>query len=246
MINNRLLFLLLFFIIIYILFLNYFTIKENMNNKKIALILFGISYKDSNNPNEDPLKKEIDFRESYENYNEKIIKYFKNKGYEIDIFASTNTIPFNIKDDLKKYYNPIIIIESDDDNPLLSRHIKLINGINSVLEYNNEYEFCILIRFDLNINDNFDNIDINKINIISKLENPELIDDNIYIIPYSKLKQFYDVLIDTAKKYNYFYHSMKHEFLKITDIHYIKNEENILGVGGLSFFTIKRNKKLLK
>jgi hypothetical protein len=238
--NYKLLYIFILLLLILFFILNIFKIRENMNNKKIALILFGISYHNIENDNK--LKCNIDFRESYENYNEKIIKYFNDKGYDIDVFASTNTIPLEIKNEMNKIYNPIEIIESDNDFPCLSRHIKLTKGINSVLNYNKNYDICIMIRFDLTIQDEFNNVDYNKINIVSKLESPDLIDDNIYIVPYSKLKYLYDILIETAPKHNYWYHGMKDELLKVSDIHYIKNEENIDGVGGLSFFKINHHK----
>ena len=61
--------------------------------KKLALILFGISY--SEYIHWDSLKYGklfINFKYSHQNYKDYIYSYFENLGYSIDTYISTNNI----------------------------------------------------------------------------------------------------------------------------------------------------------
>jgi hypothetical protein len=55
--------------------------------KKVALILFGISYEKNLN-HWTGANYIIDFRKSFENYKKYIYNYFNNLGYEIDTYWS--------------------------------------------------------------------------------------------------------------------------------------------------------------
>ena len=61
---------------------------------------------------------------------------------------------------------------------------------------NIEYDLVFITRFDLLFQKNFNesNIQLDKFNLVSKLEHPKLICDNLYIFPFSKLKQFYTIV----------------------------------------------------
>jgi len=69
--------------------------------KKIALLLFGISYKE-NYQHFSGRKMKIDYKNSLENYNKFIFEYYKKLGYEIDVFISTNKHK-NINNLIKDY-----------------------------------------------------------------------------------------------------------------------------------------------
>ena len=206
--------------------------------KKLALILFGISYHEDFNhySNKNTI---IDFRLSYDNYREYIYKYFNNLGYEIDVYFATNIIDNEyIKNQLLDIYKPIkyIFMENNKDFHF-SRNIKVKSAIECVLESNIEYEICLITRFDLLFQKNFNehNIILNEFNIISELYNESLICDNFYLFPYNLLNKFYEIV---NKNIKISFHKIKNDIEKISNINYILNEKT-LGEN-LTFYKINR------
>ena len=205
--------------------------------KKVALILFGISYQKNLNHWAGG-NYIIDFRKSFDNYKKYIYNYFNNLGYEIDVYIGTNILDDNNLTNLINMYKPIkyTMIENNEHN-LLSKNSKLLAAIKCCLDSNIEYEYCIITRFDLLFQKDFatSKIDFNKINIVSVLENPDVIDDNLYIFPYKLLTKFYKLVEDN--QYNRF-HDIENQILKIGEINYILNEQKL--VADLSFYKIVR------
>ena len=70
---------------------------------KLALLLFGISL-EINKHWQYGTSYSVDYNNSYENYQKYIYEYFKNKGYDIDVYISTNILPENYKEDLFNKY----------------------------------------------------------------------------------------------------------------------------------------------
>jgi len=205
--------------------------------KKVALILFGISYEKNLN-HWTGANYIIDFRKSFENYKKYIYNYFNNLGYEIDVYIATNILDDNNITDLINMYKPIkyTMIENDE-NIYKSRNSKLLAAIKCCLDSNIKYEYCVITRFDLLFQKDFatSNIDFNKINIVSVLETSLVIDDNLYIFPYNLLNKFYKLVEDN--QYNRF-HDIEDQILKISEINYILNEN--ITTSKLSFYKIVR------
>tara|TARA_B100001059_G_C17818923_1_gene577010 strand:- start:1333 stop:2115 length:783 start_codon:yes stop_codon:yes gene_type:complete len=254
-INNKF-FLFILFIVIIVIF---FIINKYYLKKKIAIILFGISYLNKYehwNNNDNYI---IDYRKSLENYREYILDYFKNLGYDIDIYICTNLLDDNMKNNILNDYKPKSYkFIKNYNNIYASSNIKLKESIKLCLDSNIKYDNCLITRFDLLFKEKLTNINYNKINIISELSKEEgyTICDNFYFIPFKYLKQFNDIIkidydninikrnINDKDHYEYINkfhrHYIKDKIKKISDIHYIKNEKTYLD--SLSFYKINRTK----
>jgi hypothetical protein len=202
--------------------------------KKLALLLFGISYQ----VNKD---KYINYKFSLENYKEFIYLYFENLGYTIDVFFSTNDQ--NAKEcELIKDYKPIkhsfIRNRTKPKERVRSRNEKIISVVELCIQSNIKYDNILITRFDLLFKKKFSesNIQFDKINIVSALKNPDLICDNFYFMSYSHLKSFLDMMYK-FKKISFYL--IKKELEAIGAINYICPEN--CQVENLSFYKIKRN-----
>ena len=160
--------------------------------KQLAVILFGISYYEKYN-HRDGETYDIDYMNSYANYKQFIFDYFLKKGYNCDVYYVTNI--HDMKTNLEKDYNPIKCLYQDNNevNKHYCKNNKLVKAIDLCLKQNLIYDHCLITRFDLLFKDNFDNINYDKLNLISILEHPSLICDNFYFMPYSLLAKFFTV-----------------------------------------------------
>ena len=211
--------------------------------KKIALLLFGISFYE-NYKHFSGRTLCINYKNSLDNYNEFIIDYYKNLGYEIDIFFSTNKHIYN--DDLitdycpKDYYiRPI----NNINHHIISRNTHFLKSMDLCYNYsiknNINYEFIIITRFDLSfkIPLNEVNIDYDILNIVSVLETPDVICDNFYIFPLNKLSYIREFI---NRRIALPAHRYKNKFIKgFGKINYLKNENTL--VHKLTFYKIMRN-----
>jgi hypothetical protein len=206
-------------------------------NKKIALILFGISYNECYH-HRDGKKFKIDFRNSFENYKQYIYDYFKNLNYDIDVYFATNKLDeLNFKE-LIHMYKPIKgVMMNDDTNKIHSRNSKFIESINCCLSTNIKYDMCLITRFDLLFQKKFEtsNFKFDTLNIVSILEKRNAICDNFYLLPYNLLYKLYEIAI--LNKHNNF-HYLGQQFLQISTIHFIFNEYKL--IADLSFYKIVR------
>ena len=205
---------------------------------KLGLLFFGLSK--CNYKHRDFKEKIIiDYEKSYENYKKFIFDYFKNKGYDIDVYFTTNILQNNDKKDLIEKYNPINcnFIKSAE-TPRKSRNIKLDNVIDLCLYSNIKYDLILITRFDLLFKIDFDksNIIFDKFNLVSILERPRLICDNFYLFPYKYLKLFSDIVKSNLN--NCFHRIQKDLYEKFNKdcINYILSENR--RVSKLSFYKI--------
>ena len=208
--------------------------------KRIALLLFGLSkikYKNWRNG-----YVEVDYRLSYENYIKYIYDYFQKKGYDIDVYFTTNDLNDDERKEIINLYKPIKcdFFKYNSDKKK-SRNTKFVNSMKLCIESNIKYDLILITRFDLIFNKNFNesNIQLDKFNLVSILERGNLICDNFYLFPYKYLKPFYDW---GKNNLNANYHWIKGVLEDLTlseGINYILSENT--KVHNLSFYDIKRN-----
>lgn len=192
---------------------------------KAAILLFGISYLEQyshwHRSHTHPYI--IDYQHSYQNYQTHIFDYFKQMGYECDVFLATNES--NKKEELVKDYQPVrITFPENTGSSVRSRNSKVTSVVESCLNYctenNEEYDLVLLTRFDLWFKKDFQtaNIQLDKLNLVSKLEKGDLICDNFYLFPGKVLQQFLVVLRKNAKRSH---HKILGQFMEICEVNFI-------------------------
>ena len=205
---------------------------------KLALILFGISLEINRYWQYGALYS-VDYKNSYDNYQRYIFDYFKGKGYSIDVYISTNKL--NSENDIAEIidkYKPVKYRIADDcEDYIISRNKKLESAIDLCIEGGGEYDLVLITRFDLLFQKDFadSNIHLDKINIVSVLERPNLICDNFYLFPHKYLKDFQKVIRKCANIDN---PNIKNDLEKIAPINYILNENR--DISELSFYKIAK------
>jgi hypothetical protein len=207
---------------------------------KLAVLFFGMTKAEYDNYWYNT-RYLIDYEKSYENYQQYIFKFFKSKGYDIDVYITTNELNETDGNELCKKYNPVycIFIENHSDH-IIGRNSKIIIAMELCLQSGNEYDLVLITRFDLLFQKDFNesNIQFDKFNMVSLLEKPNLICDNFYLFPYKYLKPFSDV---AKNNFTCRFHDMKDElYEKIggDSVNYILNENCC--VEELSFYKIVR------
>ena len=202
--------------------------------KKAALLLSGLSY-ELNYKHWNGNNYIIDFKKYVANIKKNIINYFHD--YNFDIYLSTND---NAKDDLIQIYHPISKYYDNKHN----RIYKTIKGLELIMNNikNNKvnYKFIVITRFDIYFLKTFLNIDLNKLNIVSILENNNVCDDNFHLFPTKYLDKFYNLLLTEAINKNYnnmTLHFLKHKFEENFEVNYLHNE--YVEVNKLSFFKLR-------
>ena len=211
---------------------------NNLKGMKLALILFGISLEINRYWQYGALYS-VDYKNSYDNYQRYIFDYFKGKGYDIDVYISTNNL--NSDDDIAEIidkYKPVKYRIADDcEDYIISRNKKLESAIDLCIEGGGEYDLVLITRFDLLFQKDFadSNIQLDKINIVSVLDRPNLICDNFYLFPHKYLKDFQQVIRKCANIDN---RNIKSDLEKIAPINYILNENR--DISELSFYKIAK------
>jgi len=207
---------------------------------KLAVLFFGMSKAEYDNYwyNKRYL---IDYEKSYENYKQYIFEFFKRKGYDIDIYFTTNALNDADRREICKKYNPVHCnFIQNHPHHIIGRNSKIINVMDLCLESGNAYDLVLITRFDLLFQKDFNksNIHFDKFNMVSLLEKPNLICDNFYLFPYKYLKPFSDV---AKNNFTGRFHDMKDELYAKIDgdsVNYILNENCC--VADLSFYKIIR------
>lgn len=212
-----------------------------MEKPKLALLLFGMSV----NPEYRHwgIKKHIHvhWRNSYENYKEFIFDFFRKKGYEIDVYFTTNTLNNKDKIELCETYKPVKCDFIDNhENKTISRNTKMKKVVDLCLFTNINYDLVMITRFDLLFQKKFheSNIQLDKFNLVSILERPHLICDNFYLFPYKYLKDFVNII--NRNQFNSF-HKIKKDIENINGkdfVNYILNNNRL--VAQLDFYKIQR------
>jgi hypothetical protein len=183
----------------------------------------------------------VDYENSYENYKKFIFEFFISKGYDIDVYFTTNKLDEKDTKTICEKYNPVKYnFLENKGNHIVSRNLKLINVIELCMESEIVYDLILITRFDLIFQKNFSetNIQLDKFNLVSVLEFPYVICDNFYLFPYQYLEPFLKIAKNNL--YNSF-HSIKNELYEIINdnsISYILNEN--CHVSNLSFYKIFR------
>jgi len=208
---------------------------------KLAVLLFGMSKMDYIHW----YTKEIyiiDYEKSYENYKKFIFDFFENKGYDIDVYFTTNMLDDKNKKEICEKYKPIKYncIENGEDQTK-SRNEKLNNVIDLCLNSGFTYDLILITRFDLLFQKEFDksNIDFDKFNIVSILEYSNVICDNFYLFPYKYFQIFSNIV---KQNLNVSFHYIQEDLynkLNIKSVNYILNEN--VNISSLSFYKIVRN-----
>jgi len=109
------------------------------------------------------------------------------------------------------------------------------------LKSNIKYDLVLITRFDLLFQKDFNNsnIQLDKFNLVSILEKPNLICDNFYLFPHKYLEDFLKII--NNKKINTSHHYLKYDIEGINGkdfVNYILN--NNKGIGRLEFYKIVR------
>lgn len=180
----------------------------------VAVGLFGIHYQ-SNLSHWMNWNLSIDYKQTYENNNEKLYKkiiptYYSSTYYSDKLQNLLDDYKFqSIK--LQKIDNKI---ETFIGNNWKKRNKRFKETIQLILDDNIIYDYVILTRYDIMLNSYpLDlNVDWDKINVFCKSKsgnNDSLIDDNFYLLPFSELKIFYKKILNLdetiwAHEYNKF------------------------------------------
>ena len=216
--------------------------------KKLALLLFGLSYKKYKHFT----RKQyfVNYELSIENYKKYIYEYFIKLGYSIDVFFVTNISNEQIQNEIINTYQPKKYLFTDNldiqnvnkipDNTF-SRNLRFKQVIDLFIDYtienNTSYDHCIITRFDLLFQKDFElsNINFDIINIVSVLEHKNVICDNFYLFPYKHINEFQKLATDNL---NINYHCIENKINKIDKINFILSEyKHIIN---LSFYKIVR------
>ena len=207
---------------------------------KIAILFFGLSKYNYNNYNARNLKEiTVDYEKSYDNYKRFIFDFFKKKGYDIDVYFTTNILEDKDRESIIEKYKPIDCNFIDNaDTRRKSRNIKLNDVINLCLKSSIKYDLILITRFDLLFQKDFNksNIIFDKFNLVSVLENPKLICDNFYLFPYKYLELFSSIVKSNLHKS---FHNIRKDLYKKVKkncINYILNEK--CKIYKLSFYKI--------
>ena len=162
---------------------------------KLAVGLFGIHYIDELN-HWMGWQNGVDYRECYHNqfthiYHNNDVKYYSSTYH--------SSISAELMDDYK--FNSIIFTDIDNtkENAIINRNRIFKSTIKLMLEDAHNYDAAFITRYDLKFKQHLYNLDIdfNKVNFLTGARwgnDMDLVDDNVYVIPKTLLKSFYDTL----------------------------------------------------
>ena len=203
-----------------------------MSKPRLALLFFGISYMERFN-NRFGSVNSVDYRECLSSQREMIYKYFTDLGYTIDIFLCTN--PSSLQDQVVKDYKPVAF---RFENGCRGHKIKIVFDLvwDYSKENNIEYDLILLTRFDIKFMIPLaeSNIKLDHLNIVSILEEPDLICDNFYLMPGCYLESFKAV----SKKAGSHGHQLKAKLERLFNVNYMFDQHCV--VANLKFYKIIR------
>lgn len=193
---------------------------------KLCVLLFGLSYSENTENYHTHVNNKVDYRLSIDNYKKFIYDYFEELGYEIDTYLCTNFSNEEIQNQLLNDYSPkdYLFIEDKIDNKpeylikTINRNIKLQMVMELVKKSGNNYDLCLMTRFDLKFNIPLSDVNImlDKMNIVSWWNNEKpLICDNFYLFPFKYLPK---LILKFKSLPEYSYHYMYKHINKIVRI----------------------------
>jgi len=207
---------------------------------KLALLFFGMSkieYIHWRNQS----KYTIDYEKSYENYKKFIFEFFESKGYDIDVYFTTNILSEVDKQKICKLYNPVEcdFIENKNNN-IKSRNVKLDRVIDLCIDSGIAYDLILITRFDLLFKKDFEtsNIKLDSFNLVSILERPCLICDNFYLFPFRYLQPFSSMVKKNMDSNFHYIQEVLYNVINKSSVNYILNEGRCIDY--LSFYKIVR------
>jgi len=194
--------------------------------KKLALLLFGLSlYKNRNHVDYRTKIYSIDWRMSYDNYQEYIIEFFKSKGFEIDIYLVSNKLQEQDKQELLDKWKPkaydFLDVNNDPSCRFKQRNEKIVRVIELCKESLVLYDNILITRFDLKFKIKFDKLplDYNKFNSAFYITSNYMCDNFLFMTPKS-LEVFYR---NTIENMDLMGHSLKKYIEKEEPINYLFN-----------------------
>lgn len=216
--------------------------RSEISTRKIAVLFFGNHYSEKWR-SLTGFEYNLNFKHYEANIKKKLFEYFKK--YTIDVFISSSKS--SMSGEFVKAYNPVEHNFTSDPNN--QRNWKIKNVLELLLSHIEKtktcYELIIVTRPDIyfatNLSDVF--IDHNKLNIVSRLQNTYLIDDNLYIFPQNYLVTFYYVScrLYARNKNNTKYPNQGHvllgPFRRHFNINYLRDEQ--CWVHKISFYKLR-------
>ena len=213
---------------------------------KVALVLFGISYKDAHKPaggGRGWLK--VDFRSSVENYGEKLIRFFNIS----DII--TATYDYSQAREPRRHYRELLAAyqpkESSFNRYPSTRDHLLAVGLKSLQHFMRQnatkYDMVIATRFDLEFRVPFESvtIDRNSMNVVARL-NDGRICDNFYMFPVDHLQRMISFVDRPAHLLPHSSHDWEAPLVEIfgRPLHFLTVDST--WIGGLRFYRIVRDR----
>lgn len=189
---------------------------------RIALLLFGFSFiedvQDGGKKN-----KNIDYVYYSKNIKRVLIDHMASIfDAQVDVFAVTN--PNQMAEEIRMVYQL-------KDMMLCGgyRDYKIAHGLEMIMNYG-VYDFVMVTRFDIQFSYRIpkNNLDLNKLNVFSILEKPDVICDNFYFFPFDFTNQMSVIFKDphkySDKRVAVKSHGLGSCFEKHFGLNYIRNE----------------------
>lgn len=172
---------------------------------KFGVGLFGVHYID-NLEHWMNWKVNVDYKFTYENN-----KHFLYNQQDEFLFYSSTYFSNKLQELIQDFNFRILKLKQVNnvklsvDNNFIRRNQIFKETIKLILEDNIDLDYVILTRYDINFKKKvFDlNIDYDKINLMCKAKwgvVSNLVDDNFYLLKYSKLEEFYNTINSIDEK----------------------------------------------
>lgn len=173
---------------------------DTMRDCLVAVCFFGISYEEQYDHWFGHGAVKVDYSKSLTNYRERIFSLLPNHKVYLSTYSHDRND--NLIRDLNSSRSVFVhepIIPGLGGPSCLQRN-QIISHLQHVID---PFDWYIFTRFDLHLNFNVDELDIrpDKINVLSSLENSYTICDNFYIVPASKIDEFFGYMRRTSITY---------------------------------------------
>lgn len=206
---------------------------------KMAILLCGLHYYTNYNHHRGETKT-IDFRKYVKNIKTHIYDFF---NCEMDTFISTNRS--EKLEELLKIYNPkdyeatVNLPQHIQMGEIVFKKLRVMKLLMDYIEKTKEkYDVVLMTRFDIYFMKELVNIDFDKLNVVSILEDNCYCDDNLFIFPIRYLHLIFNLITNEFTKHHapYVLHLMKNIYERHMSVNYIQNE--CVEVPFLSFYKL--------